>query len=600
LNDVLQSSKSYSYMDQSWWINQSSTGGLDFYGEDLAHRALFLRSGLGLAQTAANMIGDMWVRMPMISSQGGVQGMTLFSGGLVIGGVADALLSSSGHQTQWSDLRGFASFGSTNVAGDGSGSNCNTAGDNRDTGYGGAWVALAALFDPSPSQWQTPLANWYSRENVCRGSDNSWASGFYFNTSGTQITLANGSAIGTGASIPASGVCAGVTSGAGWATRGSGAVTGSGFTSGTRIAITGTRNGAAFTQWATYTVDSGSQITLNHSAAWQGDTGAIAWMIDSTTNALVFGQSSTDAVMAENWSCIRNSATQITLNRPWDGPSGTYFGYVANVAGKATQPYMLGIKQNGFRWGSYAAAANGNTSLASNFQNLFKLAGTWELSTGFDPITNGFYYSRLMNMCEPITPASMGNAACYSDADAYTNYNQAAERVLTAENTASLRSYYDAQSGSTRAVAWGDQAYGSCYGNPAYTTGGVYTASDGNTCDSGNGNLGDAGIHGGKWTGFFFGMGMAHQWPAVRIGGVAPVASRTLKVGFNLGNVPNSTGMVAVVTLPSGAQTTYTCSSSPCSVVADARQGSPVVQWQYVGSGGQVLAQSDPITVTAQ
>ncbi|MGA2184806.1 MAG: hypothetical protein ABSH47_17440 [Bryobacteraceae bacterium] len=605
VDGVMERGTSYTYMDQSWWINQSSNGGLNFYGEDLAHRALYLRSGLGLAQTAANMIGDMWVRMPIISNQGGLFGAPLFNGGLVVGGVADALLSNTGHQTQWSDLRGFASWGASNIVAGGSGSNCNTAGDNRDTGYGGAWVALAALFDPSPSQWQTPLANWFSRENACKGSDNSWANGFYFNTYGAQVTLTNGSVTGAGANIPANGVCAGSASGTGLATHGSGTLTGSGFTAGTRIAITGTRAGTTFTLWAFYTVNSSNQITINNSATWPGDSGPVTWMIDGTTNALVFAQSNDDPAMAENWSCIWNSATQITLNRPWDGPSGTYHSYSANVAGRATQPFMLGVKQHGLRWGSLAAAASGNSILATNFAHLLQAAGSWERSTGFDSlVTNGFYYSRVLNLCEPITPASMGyqgSGPCFDDTDSNSAYNKVALRELTAENSSSLRSYYDAQSGSPDAVAWGDLAYGSLWGNPAYTTGGAYAASDGYTADNAaNGNLNDASIHGGKWAGFFFGMGMAHQWPAVRIGGVAPVATRALQIGFNLANVPNSTGIVAVVTLPSGAQTTYTCPSSPCSVIADARQGSPVVQWQYVGSGGRILAQSDPITVTVQ
>jgi hypothetical protein len=603
VDGVTQTGKSYSYMPQSWWINQSSNGGLDFYGEDLAHRALYLRSGLGMAKTAANMIGDMWVRMPMIS--GSLVGAPLFSGGLVIGGVADALLSNTGHQTQWADLRGFASWGSTQIAGDGSGSNCNTAGDNRDTGYGGAWVALAALFDPSPSQWQAPLANWFSRENVCKGPDNSWANGFYFNNYGTQVTLTNGSTTGTGTSIPANGICAGTVSGTGLATNGSGILTGSGFTAGTRIAITGTRAGNTFTLWAFYTVNSSNQITLNDSATWPGNTGPVAWMIDGTTNALVFAQSNDDPMLAENWSCVWNSATQITLNRAWDGPSGTYYSYSANVAGRATQPFMLGVKQHGLQWGSMAAAANGNSALAANFTSLLQAAGRWERSTGFDSlVTNGFYYSRVLNLCEPITPASMGyqgSGPCFDDVDSNSAYDKVAMRELTAESSSSLGSYYDAQGGSGDAIPWGDLAYGSLWGNPFYTTGGVYAATDGYTADNAsNGNLNDANIHGGKWTGFFFGMGMAHQWPAVRIGGVAPAANRTLKIGFNPANVPNSAGVVAVVTLPSGAQTTYTCPSSPCSVIADVRQGSPVVQWQYVGSGGQILAQSEPITVVVQ
>ena len=605
VDGVSQSNKSYSYMDQSWWLNQSSTGGLDFYGEDLAHRALYLRSGLGMAQTAANMIGDMWVRMPQVSSDGGVPGDPLFVGGLVIGGVADALLSNTGHQTQWSDLRGFASWGSTSVVADGSGSNCNTAGDNRDTGYGDAWLALAALYDPQPAQWQGPLANLYSRENVCKGQDNSWANGFYFNNYGPQVVLTNGSPIGTGTNIPATGVCAGSASGAGSATKGSGTITGSGFTSGTRIAITGTRNGAAFTLWAFYTLNSGSQIALNNGASWPGDSGFITWMIDGTTNALTFAQSNNDPMTSENWSCIWNNASQITLNRPWDGSSGTYYGYVANVAGRATQPYMLGIKQNAFRWGALAASANGNATLAAGLTGLLQAAGKWERATGFDSlVTNGFYYSRVLNLCEPITTASMGyggGGPCFDDTNSYSAYDNVAMRELTAENSASLRSYYDANGGGGDSLTWGDLAYGSVWGNPAYTTGGVYAPADGYTADNtANGNLNDSNIHGGKWTGFFFGMGMAHQWPAARLGGVSPAINRRLTMSFSLSTVPNATGFVAVVTLPSGAQSTYNCPSSPCAVNADARQGSPVVQWRYVGAGGQALAQSDPVTVAVQ
>ena len=95
-------------------------------------------------------------------------------------------------------------------------------------------------------------------------------------------------------------------------------------------------------------------------------------------------------------------------------------------------------------------------------------------------------------------------------------------------------------------------------------------------------------------------MGMAHEWPAVRLGGVAPAINRTVSASFTLASVANAATFVAVVTSPSGAQTTVTCSSSPCSVSADARQGAHVVQWQYRGTGGQILAQSDPVVVTVQ
>ena len=528
-NGVLQSAKSYSYMDGNWWINQGSTGGLNFYGEDLAHRALYYRSGLDSALTAANMIGNMWVRMPMIDGQS--SGSPLFSGGLAIGGFADAMLSSAPHKTQWSDLRGFAQQGVYTLA-----SSCNVW-DSRDTGYQLSWLSLAALFDPDTvstaapgglpwrTYWRNQLSAMYTRELGCKRSDNSWASGMYWNNYGDQIVLTNGSAIGTGTNI-SNNTCFGATSGTGTATNGSGVLTGTGFTSGTRIVITGTRSGQPFTMWQYYTLNSSSQITLNLGATWQGDTGPISWMVDNANNLLTFGQNNDDAMLAKNWSCIKDSTSQITLNRPWTGPTGTYGAYTANVAGISQQPYMLGIRQKAWEWAAMAATDMGNTTLATNFNALRTLAGTWVKSTGFDSlVTNGMYYGRVSEACEPITPASM-SGSCFEDNPSNSDYDKVAMRELTAESSASLRSYSD--SVASDAVTWGDLAYGSLWGQPQYTTGGVYAPTDGDTiANSANANTSWAS---GKWTGFFFGMGMAHQWPAIRLGSVSIAPTTTARI----------------------------------------------------------------------
>jgi len=588
----------YTSMTGNWWLSFGATGGLDFYGEDLAHRALYYRSGYGLALTAANMIGDMWVRMPQID--GRLVYAPLFSGGLVVGGIADAMLSTTAHKTLWTDIRGFASDGVGIV-----GQPC-YIGDSRDTGYPLAWLALAALYDPDTTStgapgsipwqtyWRNQLPAMYTRELGCAGSDHSWASGFYWNSYGDQISLTNGSAIGTGTNISAN-TCAGTATGSGNATNGSGVITGIGFTNGTRIAITGTKSGRPFPMWQYYTLNSSSQITLNQGAAWQGDTGPVTWMVDSTSYFLTFMQSNADTMGKEDWSCTRNSASQITLNRPWDGPSGTYGAYVGNVAGFAQQPYMLGIRQAAWRWASLAASAMGNSTLAANFNSLRFAAANWVRTTGFDStVTNGMFYGRVQAGCEPITPASMGyggGGPCFDDDPSNSAYDMVAMRELTAESSASLWSYYD--SAAADRVSWGDLAYGSLWGYAPDTAAGYYAPGDQNTEQ--NPSFGASyGLDNGKWTGFFFGMGMTHEWPALRLGGVSPAVNRTLTMSFNLSSVPNATSFVAVVTLPDGAQSTYACSLSPCSITADARQGSPIIQWRYVGAGGVILAQSDP------
>ena len=66
--------------------------------------------------------------------------------------------------------------------------------------------------------------------------------------------------------------------------------------------------------------------------------------------------------------------------------------------------------------------------------------------------------------------------------------------------------------------AQGDHIYGSAWSGP-YTLGGYYDPHDGNGVTGGQGFCN--GFSGPpKAFGFCFGMGMSHQWPAARIGGV--------------------------------------------------------------------------------
>jgi len=303
-----------------------------------------------------------------------------------------------------------------------------------------------------------------------------------------------------------------------------------------------------------------------------------------------------DPMSQQEWSCIYNSPTSITLNRPWTGSDSLNYARTANVTGYATQPFMLGIRQ--YAWlQAQQASATTQPAVSAQFAAYRTAAGIYEHNM-YDPVTGASYYA-IQAACNPMTLASMGNSACYGGypptglpaaADTY-----ASERVNTIENSMSLTDYYLSQGGSPAAVAWGDMMYGNCMGNPLYTIGGVYAASDGYTCDSSFGNLSSDtswGLGAGKWYGFFFGIGASWRWPAQRLGGVQPAQPRAVYVGFDLGSVPSAAGVEIVVTAPSGAQATYACSVSPCAVTADDRQGSHVYRMTYLSQSGQVLAQS--------
>ena len=615
----------YTYMLGSWWYNQSSTGGLDFYSEDLANLAGWLRSGLKQFHDSSMMIGDIWTRQPQKSNGG--NGSLLFYGGPVIGGVANAMLSDTGHGTQWKDIRSFALRAVFN-GGIGSASfDCN-GDDSREYGYVGAFLALAAEFDPDTTShyapggiswhqyWQNALSQYAANETACANqfgnTDNSWRSTFYgwpeSQSPANAVTLTNGSTAGTGIGL-AHNFCFGVGQASNvTVTSGSGVVTGTGFpaTGWNRVAITGPgladRSGKPVPSlWVYANPNSSTQFTIGFGGTWPGASSTSASvMFDSSSasgDALTsFLSIEADPMSQYQWSCIYNSPSSITLNRPWTGTNSTNYGYSGNVTGFAVQPFMLGIRQYAWLQGQQASAVT-QPAVSSRFAKLRSDAGIYERNA-FDPVAGASYYA-VQPACDPITLASMGNAACYGGYPPTglpgANYSYTAERVNTIENSMSLTDYYVSQGGSPSSVAWGDLMYGNCMGAPLYTTGGVYAASDGNTCDSPNGNLNGTanwGIGAGKWYGFFFGIGASWRWPAQRLGGVQAARPRAVFVGFDLGIVASAASVAILVTAPSGAQRNYTCSVSPCQVTVDDRQGSHLYRMSYLSQSGHVLAQS--------
>jgi hypothetical protein len=610
----------------TWWYNQSSTGGLDFYSEDLANLAGWLRSGLKQFHDSSMMIGDIWLRQPQKPNGG--DGDLLFYGGPVIGGVANAMLSDTGHGTKWKDIRPFA-FGAIDgypqtASAHG---NCNND-DSREKGYQGAFLALAAEFDPDTTSshapggiswhqyWQNRLGQYAANEGACANqfgnTDNSWRSTFYgwggYLGSSDAVTLTNGSAAGTGTGL-ANNFCFGIGQASSvTVTNGSSVVTGTGFpTSGwNRVAITGPgltdRNGGSVpTLWVYATANSSTQFTIGFGATWPGATSGSASVMFDNSSARGDGVTSfmsieADPMAQQEWSCIYNSSTSITLNRPWTGSDSVNYAASGNVVGFAVQPFMLGIRQYAWLQAQQASGAT-QPSVSAQFAAFRNAAGNYE-HDAYDPISGANYYG-IQAACIPMTPASMGNGVCYSGYPPTglpgANYSYTAERVNTIENSMSLTDYYVSQGGSQSAIAWGDMMYGNCMGNPVYTASGYYAASDGNTCDSANGNLNanaSWGIGAGKWYGFFFGVGASWRWPAQRQGGVKAAQERAVFVGFDLASVHSAAGVEIVVTAPSGAQATYACSSSPCEVTVDDRQGSHLYRMHYLSQGGQVLAQS--------
>ena len=571
--------------------------GPNFYGSGLAARAFYFRSGWTVAKQTADLIDENWINDPELCNGCG-GGIPLLQGGGVIGALADIATNPS-TTLIWPNLRQFGANASIGGLG------CN-AGDTRDSGLYEGWVALLALFDPDPTyhlQWQSALTALYNRDAFtvnpitgsvgCKGKDNSWAHGYLWSGGGPGLNVTRDSAIVTahtpGTFTPQ--MCSVVTGGTGIVRNGSANLLGTTgtFVFGSQVVVTGTKNGAPFTMWTGIQVNAGNSALLG--GLWPGDSGSVTWVVTTNDiNGFNFGaiaSSNDDPLLQKNWVCTYNNPSQITLHTPWTDASdstGNFRLFNDNLAGYGQQAFMLGgYKESALRWGSL----NPDSVLAANFASLTPLAAKWVHDVGYDPQAKGLNYGRVYPGCEPFIEVSTAGLPwkandCQTGAD--LNSVRSA-RVLNAEASNAVSIYYLSNPGPS-ALDYADTVYGAVWGYCPYTQPHYY-CDDNYVRDENS----DASLNSFKWPGFFFGIGVAHQWPAVRAGGNHPPRNRIVDVTINLGSAASAR---IALTAPSGTSTTVACIASPCQVTVDDQQGRYWYTIQYLSGTGKVLSQTDP------
>ena len=148
--------------------------------------------------------------------------------------------------------------------------------------------------------------------------------------------------------------------------------------------------------------------------------------------------------------------------------------------------------------------------------------------------------------------------------------------------------------------AWMDGVYCAIWGFLAYDGSGFCAALDDAYQPAAlpaDNNFGDTDIKGGKWYGFFRGIGMAAQYPAVRLGGLfltMPVTeTSSCKAVYS-----TTASCKVIATEPNGATVTATCAlSATCSVSLDGRQGNHLYVMQWISAGAVVLGQTQPTPI---
>ena len=285
-----------------------------------------------------------------------------------------------------------------------------------------------------------------------------------------------------------------------------------------------------------------------------------------------------------------DSTTQLTLTAPYSGVNCATCGYQAYLwLGWGNQPYMEGIATRAMH---YAASAMTGQP-AANARALAVNANTWLLNNAVRSDTHGLNYLVNFVNCQPPLPASSGCA----EASTITN-----SLGYSAEGLIPLMSTY-AYNGDAASKAAADALYNQMWANPnvacsgpcnnMVTAGGNYMTQLDVTLGAGTAFMLSGIPAPPKWFGQYFGFGDYSAWPAVRLGGVAPSATRQIYIGFSLASVPNAAKVVATVTDGNGSGTATTCTASPCVVTAPrSDQSAYSIQMQYQSSGGAVLAAS--------
>ena len=578
--DQRNSASAYSYMDGLGYVGDFSP---NYYDMGLAHYAFYFRSGLKLALNSARNIEDYWLRYPE-NAQGDTGGNPRDRS--ILGVFAAAVLDGD-RAKNWSGLRSFAQQGLAV----GQRNNCDE--DMRETAYQMSWLSLAAQFDPDPAQranWQNDLSTAaYNRDSGCERPDNSFATAFYWLPGTLQIAATQGSATATAVNgtFP-SNMCYSTASGTAVARNGSALLTG---LTGSflppagsfKLLVGGTMNGARYDLVAQFDYNSANSITM--SALWPGDSGTVYWSIENNdfeNFVLTIAQGINDtANFGHVISCTLTDPTHIQLYRPWPTASGTFYYTFYDLVGRGTQSFMAGIKTLQMRYGGQVFAP---------YKALDQALANWVGTTGFDSGgTKGIFYGRGFPQCEPvltdsgITDVLYRIPVCIEDSYNPGAVSEARARNSEAQNAMTVM-YLANPTAENQTL--GDLFYGATFGASGYTANGYF--SDGVSAS----NLDDVSLDSYKWPGFFFGVGMAHQWPAARVGGVAPPQPRTVYISLNraLGASAQIT-----VTAPSSAQSVFQCGNvSPCAVTVDDRQGAHWFQVQYLSAGGAVVAQSDP------
>ena len=523
----------YSKYDQNigqWWHFGASPA--NYYDNVVALYAQYYRTGNDDYLTAARTLADRWWTFPWIDKGAPARADAgsftfLEQRSMSIAGLM--LRAMDGRPEMWTGIRRFINHYSGHIT------SASMMSDQRNVAYQLIWTALDAMFDPDATQrntsWgylESARANKYApyRQTPAAGQS-------YWNFSFTGGHSFTG--------VPTNNYMTGTVA----VTNGSTTVTGTG---------TNFMDG----YWPS---DPPNQYRICGAGAyiWVAAAGATHFLTAS-------GGNNGDAFSSKIASVSSNG--QLTLTNPYAGATASGRQYVCGGGwfGAGVQPFMLGFNVQGFYLARQVALSRSETAAATAWETYARETAKWLREVSYDATTGGAWYGKVWPNChtpytadiQPHCPGVDGEPA--QRINQIEQWNAAYNIAYLLDPTTELKNLIDARFG----IIYGKPGSGSLIEDSRY----VVSYNDPNDW------LNPNSLYGPKWYGFSNGIGLNGAWLAERVGGLSAPILRTAKLAARIADHPLATKIRVTVRDAKGvAATPVVCTSSPCSVTVDARQG---------------------------
>lgn len=279
--------------------------------------------------------------------------------------------------------------------------------------------------------------------------------------------------------------------------------------------------------------------------------------------------------------------THLSLDRPYAGSTGQHGWALAagtSMIGWGAQPRDMGMLAAAFDFAAKALADTdgANAALAREY-NLS--AVNWIRTYGYWPLHKGLYYAAQGVNCK--APISDSNTACTG------GRSRGEARAASAGALRGIAAAY-ASSRTTELREFADTLYNAMFAKPdTCPSGSSVCAPDGDyltDLDDGGSMITGLPPQGNHWFGELFGFSNLSSWPSYRVESLEPATGRTFYVSFDLGSVNGAAKVRVRATAPTGEAVQTECTSSPCRVVMDGRQGRPFIELNYLSNTGTILA----------